>query len=218
MKTRKSVGAAVTRSGTQAATAAASAILLALALAACAPSAPTATPPSPTPATSAPSATPLPTPEPLIIPGCETLLPLSTAKSIFSDSTEVLNDDDSVPIYGYELPEVAAASSNASIAKHCVWGVPNSDGGFGLTVTDITEVDAENLTTALLAAGFLGSTVDGVTKLELSGENLVGTNVDTHYFVGDLWIHSSGSSSELTTSIADGALNEVRAANPTRTY
>jgi len=146
------------------------------------------------------------------------MLPLSSAKSLFSDSTQVLGDEDSVPIRGDELPEISTAASNASIAKNCVWGVPNSDGAFSLTVTDITDTDAANLTAALLASGFLGATSGGITTLELSGENMVGTTADTHYLVGDLWIHATGTSLSLTTDVANGALDEVRLANPTRTY
>jgi hypothetical protein len=146
------------------------------------------------------------------------MLPLSAAKNLFSDSTQVLGDEDSVPIRGDELPEIDTAASNASIAKNCVWGVPNSDGGFSLTVTDITDTDAANLRAALLASGFLGVTRAGITTLELSAENMVGTTADTHYLVGDLWIHATGTSLSLTANVANGALDEVRLANPTRTY
>jgi hypothetical protein len=160
----------------------------------------------------------VPTPEPLIIPGCETFLPLTTAKSLFSDYTEVLGDDNSVPIHGHELPEVATAASNASIAKNCVWGVPNSDGAFSLSITDITDTDAANLTAALLATGFLGVTTGGVTALEFSAETTIGTSATTHYLVGDLWISVTGTSLEFTTDIADRTFGEIRTANPTHSY
>ncbi|GAA1212151.1 hypothetical protein GCM10009655_09210 [Rhodoglobus aureus] len=160
----------------------------------------------------------MPTPEPLIIPGCETLLPLTTAKSLFSPATEVLGDTDSVPIIGDELSEVETAISDASITKNCIWGIPNSDGFFSLTIADINDTDAANLKAALLSSGYLGATSGGATALELSAENKIGTIATTHYLVGDLWISVTGTSLDFTTDIADRALDEIRTANPTRSY
>ncbi|MBH0116795.1 hypothetical protein I6E52_08030 [Salinibacterium sp. NG253] len=169
-------------------------------------------------ASSTPSSTPLPTPEPLIIPGCDTLLPLSEAKTLFSPSTVVLGADDAVPIRGDDLPEIDTAAGNASVAKHCIWGVPNSDGGFTVIVTDISEADATNLQDALLATGFTGASAGTVTTLEKEFETAVGVSAQTHYLVSDLWVYVSGTSTELTVNVADAVLDEVRAANPTRTY
>lgn len=165
-----------------------------------------------------PSSTPVPTPDPLILPGCDTLLPLSDAKSLFSPSTVVLGADDTIPIRGDELPEIETAAGNASIAKNCIWGVPNSDGGFTVIVTDISEADATNLQDALLDFGFVGATAGTVTTLEKEFETAVGMTAQTHYFVGDLWIYVSGTSTELTVNVADAVLDEVQLANPTRTY
>ncbi|MEV8252759.1 hypothetical protein AB0O95_02210 [Rhodoglobus sp. NPDC076762] len=198
---------------------AASVMLLSGVVAGCVPAEPesVATASAP-PATASPSSSPLPTPEPLIIPGCDTLLPLNDAKSLFSPSTVVLGADDAVPISGDELPEIETAAGNASIAKNCIWGVPNSDGGFTVIVTDITEADASNLQDALLATGFTGATSGTVTTVEKEFETAVGWMAQTHYFVGDLWVYVSGTSTELTVNVADAVLDEIRMANPTRTY
>lgn len=199
--------------------AAASALLLCAVLAGCAQAAPESSVTSSAPsATAAPSSTPIPTPDPLIIPGCDTLLPLTDAKSLFSPSTVVLGADDTVPIRGEELPEIDTAAGNASIAKNCIWGVPNSDGGFTVVVTDISEADAANLQDALLATGFTGASAATVTTLEKEFETAVGWSAQTHYFVSDLWVYVSGTSTELTVNVADAVLAEVRLANPTRTY
>ena len=200
--------------------AAASAILIALALAGCAPSessgnpSPTASPTGTDDATP----TPLPTPEPLIVPGCETLLPLGAAKDLFSPDTEALNEEDAASMGSDDLPEIDTAAANASIAKNCVWGVPNSGGFFTLTVANISDTDAANLKAALLSAGYLGISRDGVTMLEHETENAVGTKSTTHYLVADLWIHVEGTSLSLTTDVANSALDEARLANPTRSY
>jgi hypothetical protein len=199
--------------------AAASAVLVTAALAGCVPSAPVATPSptaSPTITESAPA--PVPTIEPLTISSCETLLPLSAAKALFSASTEVLAEEDSIPVYGDELPEIVTAGSHATIAKYCVWGVPNSGGSFALTIADINDTDAANLIAALLSAGYSEATSGGVTMLELESENAISYTGDTHYVVSDLWIYVSGTSLTLTTEVADRALDAIRTANPTRAY
>lgn len=199
--------------------AAASALVLSGVLAGCGPAEPEAAATSNAPsAVPSPSSTPISTPDPLILPGCDTLLPLNDAKSLFSPSTVVLGADDTIPIRGDELPEIETAAGNASIAKNCIWGVPNSDGGFTVVVTDISETDATNLQDALLATGFTGASAGTVTTLEKEFETAVGWSAQTHYFVGDLWVYVSGTSTELTVDVADAVLDQVRVANPTRTY
>ncbi|MBH0008106.1 hypothetical protein [Salinibacterium sp. SWN1162] len=199
---------------------AASVMMLSIALAGCVPTAtetaiPTTSAPS---ATASPSSTPLPTPDPLIIPGCDTLLPLTDAKSFFSTSTEKLDEQDSLAITGEEIPEIAAAKSDASIAKNCIWGVPNSDGVFSASLGDISEADITALTEALVSAGYQGATDNNIATLEFISENEVGTTATTHVLTGDLWILVTGPSVDLTTPVAMAMLDQVRLANPTRTY
>ena len=150
----------------------------------------------------------MPTPDPLVIPGCDTLLPLTDARDLFSPNTEVLATEDTVPPRG-DPPEFDVAASNATIAKNCIWGLPRSDGGFTLAVTDISEADAESLTTALVAAGFMGETVNEITELELTSENMVGTASDLHYFVADLWIYVNATSADLAVDVALTSLATV---------
>ncbi|TQO20099.1 hypothetical protein FB472_1710 [Rhodoglobus vestalii] len=198
----------------------ASAALLMLALAGCVSSDTdsSTTTPSPTPTSTAGDPTPLPTTEPLIVPGCENLLPLTTAKDLFSPSTEFLDDRDTAAAEYYDLPELDTVAANSTISKNCIWGVPNSGGAFTLTVADINNTDAANLTAALLSAGYLSVTSGGVTTFEFTTEGDTGTIARTHYLVGDLWIYVDGTSPSLTTEVADRALDEIRTANPTRSY
>jgi hypothetical protein len=145
------------------------------------------------------------------------MLPLRTAKGFLPPGTAVLGDNDFVPVRGEVLPEIDAAASNASIAsitKNCVWGIPNSGGGFVLVVTDITEIDAENLKFVLLLTGFVGATSGNVATLELSTETGAGTHGITHYLLGDLWIDDLGTSLDLTTEVASSA--STRCASRTR--
>ncbi|EPR75457.1 hypothetical protein ADILRU_2245 [Leifsonia rubra CMS 76R] len=215
---------AATRGRTRMTGSVASASLLMLMLSACGggsggTATPTVTSPaSATPSSTLPTATPLPTGEPLVIPGCDDLLPLATAQSIFSPSTIKIDEIDSAVSRTYEVAELDTVATNATIAKNCAWGIPNSDGFFTLTVADISEANAANLKAALLAFGYLGVTNAGVTALELATENEVGSKGRTHYLVGDLWIYVDGTSLDLSTTVAERALEKIRTANPTRTY
>jgi hypothetical protein len=198
-----------------------SVLMLILALSACGGgSSGTATPtaiPSASPAPSS-TATPLPTAEPLVIPGCDDLLPLATAQSIFSPATIKIDEIDSAISRTYEVAELDTVATNATIAKNCAWGIPNSDGFFTLTIADISETDSANLKAALLAFGYSGATDAGVTALEMASDNEIGSQGRTHYLVGDLWIYVDGTSLDLSTTVADRVLDEIRIANPTRTY
>ncbi|EAR26033.1 hypothetical protein A20C1_09139 [marine actinobacterium PHSC20C1] len=202
------------------AVAAASAALLMFSLAGCAPSGTdsgSATP-SPSPSISDADPTPLPTAEPLILPGCQDLLPLTAAKDLFSPSTEILEESDTAADVHFDLGELDTAAANATIAKNCIWGVPNSDGAFTVTVSDINDTDAANLKAALLSAGYLGVTTDGVTTLELSTDGELGAVARTHYLVADLWIYVDGGSLSFSGDVADRVLDKIRTANPSRAY
>jgi len=210
---------AVVRTRRRVTVAAASALLTMVALAGCAATSGGDASPTPANSPSASSSTvqmPPPTPDPLIIPGCERLLPLASAKSLFSDATEAFGEEDSAPFRDHEIPEVEVVASNAAVAKYCIWGVPNSDGGFSLTVGSITDTDAANLSAALLSAGYLSATSGTATTFENSSEGELGSIALTHYLVGDVWIFVHGTSTYLTTEVADSALAEIRAANPDR--
>ncbi|MBH0130371.1 hypothetical protein [Salinibacterium sp. NK8237] len=200
---------------------AASALLFSVALAGCAPVEPEVSVPAASPSPAAPdssSSTPIPTPEPLIIPGCDTLLPLSDAKNLFSPDTEIFTEDDIIPPLTDDVPEFADAASNATIAKHCIWGLPRSDGGFNLAVADITEADSAALSTALSESGFVGATEGGLTTLARTADNSLSVGSELHYLAGDLWIYVNATSADLAVDVADRGLEAMRTANPTRTY
>jgi len=205
----------------RAALAAASVMSVSLLLAGCVQVEPGSSSPStsssPSPSASETS-TPLPTPDPLIIPGCETLLPLTTAKALFSRDTEAFGEDDTIVLRGDELPEIASAVSDATIAKNCIWAVPRSDGSFALSIADISEADRVSVSDALIAAGYTGSADGEVTTFEREFEGGVSLIGEMHLFTSDLWIYVQGTSLSLTNAVANSALDELRLANPTRTY
>ncbi|QYH34987.1 hypothetical protein [Salinibacterium sp. M195] len=129
-----------------------------------------------------------------------------------------MDDSNTVPLYGSEIAEVVAAITNASVTKNCIWGIPNSDGSFSVVVADIAEPEITNLTSALVAGGYVGTTTDGLTTLDFETDGEVSSLAYTHVLVNDLWIFVRGTSLDLTESVATTVLDEIRLANPTRTY
>jgi len=146
------------------------------------------------------------------------MVPLDVAKSWFAESTIVLEDESFLEAGEWSMPEEAAAISNASLARNCWWGVPRGDGFFGLTVIDIDSTDRMTLSTALLNEGAVETALGSVTVLNvltLSGLNDI---YDTHYFADDVWIHGTANNGQLSTRLADAALEQLRLANPTLSY
>jgi hypothetical protein len=194
--------------------------LVALALAACLPpgAGPTPTPTGSSPsASAAPTSTPSPTPtvEPLAFPGCETMLPLATAQSLFSASTEFLGEFPAADFEGrFDLPAVYDVLDTASPATSCRWGVPNSDGVFFLVVAEVTPGERTALNGALSAAGYSSTTTGTVTALEKEEEGMVSSLAFTHLFTGDVWIFCDGTTLGLTGAVTGSALDAIRTANP----
>jgi hypothetical protein len=189
-----------------------------IALAGCVPSAPeptrTATAePSPI---ATPTPTPTPTVEPLTLSGCETLLPLALAKSLFSDNTVFFGEFPAAEFGGhFEIPEIATAIAAAPQARLCRWGVPNSDGAFALVVAELDASDQAPLSAALTTAGFSSTTMGTVTAMELEREGMISLEGATHLFTGDVWIMCDGTSVFLTGAVAGAALDALRTDNPT---
>ena len=197
-------------------------------LAACTPGpSPSATPEAkPKPTTSAskptasptatPSATAAPAPAPLTLPDCETMLPIATARDLFSENTEFLGEiaptDFVARLSVPSLPSVLAA---ASPARGCFWGVPQSDGLFQLVVASITAGQRATLEGELAGSGYSTATMGTVTGYDLEGMNEVGSTGTTHLFTGEVWIVCDGTSVGLSGAVAGSALDALRTGNPT---
>ncbi|MDJ0333737.1 hypothetical protein QMG83_00720 [Salinibacterium sp. G-O1] len=193
-------------------------VAVALGLTGCAPSGPT---PTPTPtaepftASAVPTATASPTgaPAALAIPECEAMVSIELARASFSEFTEYLGEL-STAVYLADLasPELVAASAGATPARACLWGVPNSDGGFTLFVG--SGVDGARIQAELIAEGFSSVTMGTVTAMEATFDTVIGSRADTHLFTGDVWIVAHGTDLSLSGMIAGAALDAMRAANP----
>lgn len=195
------------------------AVALLVVLAGCTPVAPEPSP-SPTSAAPKPTLTPKPTPTvtvaPLTIPDCDTLLPIATARDLFSDSTELLAENPASEFTGrLTVPSITTVLSTASPARSCFWGIPNSDGLFQVVVAGITAAEVATLQGELAAAGYTQTTMGTVTAFELEGMNEVGSVGTTHLFTGTTWIVVDGSSSSFSGAVAAQVLDALRTANPT---
>ena len=197
---------------------AALALIGTLALAACTTPAPSPSPSvSPSVSDGTPTPTPLITAEPLVIPECETLLPLETARAAFSAYTE-FSGESSVSEFQHALSVTSELSvlATADPVRACRWAIPNSDGIFELAVAGITANEAAALQTELIEAGFVQSESGAATSFELSAPVLGPSGAGiVHRFTGDIWIISSSTALQPATEVADSALEALRAANPT---
>ena len=194
-------------------------VALVVVLAGCTPAAPV---PSPTPTTAAPKPTPMPTPTPtvavasLTIPACDVLLPIATARDLFSDSTELLAENPASEFSGrLMVPSITTVLSTASPTRSCFWGIPSSDGLFQVVVIGITTAEVATLQGELAAAAYAQTTMGTVTAFELEGMNEVGSVGTTHLFTGTTWILVDGSSSSFSGAVAGQVLDALRTANPT---
>ena len=153
-----------------------------------------------------------------MIPECSTMVPLDLARSWLSRDTILSIDEDSFTASEWSMPEEAAVISNASLVKDCVWAVPRSDGFLVLTVFDVDPAEGATLAAALVDDGAVETTMGDVTVLKLLTLGGLNDLTDTHYFIDDIWVHSNANSDEVSTRIADAALEQIRVANPTRAY
>jgi hypothetical protein len=172
--------------------------------------------PSPTtaPLSASPTPTPEPTPEALVIPGCDTLVPLPLAQSLFSPSTESFGELDAIQFGVEGVPEAADAVAVAAQSKFCGWGIPSSDGALALLVAEIAPADRATVEAALAAAGFSAVTMGTVTGYDAEREGEVSSLADTVLFTGDVMIVCNGTTLELTGPITNSALDALRTANP----
>jgi hypothetical protein len=172
--------------------------------------------PSPTtPALSeSPTPTPEATPEALVIPECDTLVPLPLAQSLFGPNTESFGELDTIQFGVDGVPETADAVAAAGQSRFCGWGVPSSDGAFTVLVAEITPTERATVEAALTAAGFSAVTMGTVTGYDAEREGEVSSLADTVLFTGDVMIVCNGTTLELTGPITNAALDALRTANP----
>ena len=190
-----------------------------LVLASCAAPAPT---PTPTPSATAtgvrptPKPTPTATLPPLAIPQCDELLPLATAKQMFSKNVELFGQTPAGEFVArIPVPSIPVVLSTADPARACRWAVPNSDGVFSLVVAGITAAERATLQAELTAEGFTETTSGELTAFELAQPDLgPGGHGTTHVFSRELWIISDNTALAVARPFAAAALEALRAENP----
>lgn len=168
------------------------AVALVTVLAACSSPAPepTTTPPaaSPTPSSESTS-TPPPVAAEVVLPDCETLLPLETARAASTLDVQFLGEqEDSMLVDGMSGPASAAAMETAEQRLGCMWGIPQSDSGFGMYVAEITPETRDALVAELVADGYADISTEGVPQYGLEWEEEFSGGGALHQFVGDVWI------------------------------
>ncbi|MBH0097877.1 hypothetical protein I6E68_01845 [Salinibacterium sp. NSLL150] len=211
----------VASSPVRAIVASAGAFLVALSLAGCTPESPAdgdATPPAPA-VTSEPETDPVVAP--LVIPECDALLSISTARFLYTDNTELIEEE--TPGQARNFQEVPITTidtilANATESRQCLWGIPSSDSFFTLAIADISEDDAIALETETLAASYSGLRGGNFSMFSLHVDGPVGPVGSNHFVIDDLWLYSTAYDLPATITVVDSALLQIRNANPSRDY
>ena len=161
----------------------------------------------------APSASPSPSPSgsptavALVLPdNCDDLVPISWIKANFGDSMELISFD---PTMGGPVSQDFAARGGTV----CLWGLPQSDGGFTLSIAQrATATDAAQIA-AWEAAGYqLGPDFLDACWFQL-GPSEVGDNINAYVLVEGYEIQTSGFGTEL-----DPYLSLIRQATDSMGY
>ncbi|MGJ8721832.1 MAG: hypothetical protein ACSHW9_08295 [Salinibacterium amurskyense] len=213
----------VTTARARALLASAGVFLVALSLVGCTPASPEggdATPPAPE-VTSEPEPEADPVVDPLVIPECDALLSISTARFLLTDNTELIEEETPGRAKNFQEVPIAAIDSilaNASESRQCLWGIPNSGSFFTLAIADISEDDAIALETETMAASYSAVRAGDVSMFSLQVDGPVGSVGSNHFVVGDLWLYSTAYDLPTTNTVVDSALLQIRNANPSRDY
>lgn len=167
--------------------------------------------------TAAPTEGPVAPDEPaaIVLPGCEQLLPIETARTFYSDRTEFLREFDRTESAAIMSgPASASAIEGAVQSRGCAWGIPNSDGIFFMTVSEITPESRDALISALVEGGYADLSADGVPQYGLEWTGEVGGDGARHQFVGDVWICWRHVAALGTGDWSNAPVEAIRAANP----
>ena len=175
-------------------------------------------PPMPSATVPSPSTTPEPTPEPaaLVIPACDELLDTDGVAFTFGDGVVPIPDADmSADIL--PGPMAQAAWRGAEQSTSCMWGYPQSDGLFYVSVAELEESTSDDLIAALRDSTLWDEVdVDGAPGFVQPFENELGGGAVAYVFDGSAWIIVIGTIVTVDSSVdvAAEALASIRASNP----
>lgn len=207
---------------------AAAAVIAAMTLAGCAGgSAPTGSPSetassSPDAGAEGPSSSAPPAPQPstetveFSIPACADQLDLSVVQANFSANAEFIGELLPEELGGVMAGPVAETALSEATQKHgCVWGVPQSDGGFTVVVAELPSASRDTLTAELAASSFTGSLIGTSPAYTWEREDAIGTITTVYAFASPVWVTVTGAGTAGSqTPIAADVLDHLRAFYP----
>lgn len=177
--------------------------------------APTTSSPSPASSTPMPTVPPSETDVPLVLPDCVDLVPLTVAQDALGPDTVALAAGASAPDLMSDAA-AAEAARDASSTRVCTWGIPQSDGGFNVVVTELSPASRDALLASISASGaYVESTVGGAPSFSAETPTELGIASVVYVFADTGWVTVSGSLEESgALAVAEAALDGLRAANP----
>lgn len=151
--------------------------------------------PSSAPTTSEePSAEPSATPEPgpVVIPGCEEMVPLDVAQSVLGPGFVYFPDE---PSFHESLlstlgPSAREAVDQAVQSSFCLWAMPQSDGGNSMLVAELPADVREKFLGELRSSDFVEADLDGAPTFVWESDVKYGPRFVWYGFADDLVVVS----------------------------
>lgn len=154
--------------------------------------------------------------DPQILADCPQLLDVSTAQTYFSSSAQFIDELSTADALGFLPGPVAQNALNQSTqVRACLWGIPQSDGGFAVIVAELPAAEKATLVTALGSSAFTETSISGTPSWVWMRETEVDLQTTAYMFIDPFWITVSGSgSSDAQPWIAEAVADKMRALYP----
>lgn len=147
---------------------------------------------------------------------CADWLDLSVVQANFAADSQLIEAMPPEDLAGLLPGPVAeAALAEATQKRGCLWGVPQSDGGFIVIMAELPAASRTTLTDALDTSAFVATTIGSSPAYVLEDENEIGTVTTVYAFADPAWVAITGSGTTASqTPIMADILDHLRALYP----
>ncbi|RLK52337.1 hypothetical protein C7474_0271 [Microbacterium telephonicum] len=148
------------------------------------------------------------------MPTCDQIMDAAATAELFDSAIVPITGIDGLDPQGLPGPVAQAALASASNRVSCMWGIPNSDGGFHGVVAELDPTTRAGLVAALDASDYERSTVAGAPTWGTDVDDVMGYSV-SYTIDGDAWVIVLGTLffHDHSAPVTERALAALRAAN-----
>ncbi|MCT9819308.1 hypothetical protein N3K63_03300 [Microbacterium sp. W1N] len=150
------------------------------------------------------------------MPTCDQIMDADATAQLFDPNIEPIPGVGGLEPSALPGPAAQTALASATVSVSCMWGIPNSDGGFHGVIAQLDPTVRDELIAALEASSYERGTVSGAPSYGADfDDEILGYSV--HYtFEGDAWVIVMGTlfHQEDSVPVAERALAALHAVNP----